>query len=597
MKHTYIKYIIGIPALLGALSACTDIDQVPEDRLSPETYFRSEAELAQYTNSFYSLEPQVGSLKWFNEESEMIQHSTLCREIMGSRPLPSAAGDVGWSWGTLRNINYYLQNSGNCTDPNVRNRYDGVAYFFRAFFYYNMLTKFGEVPWYDQPVGSAETELLNKPRDSRDVIIDHILDDCDHAFALLLPYGKKTTEVCAWTALALKSRAALFEGTFRKYHAGKTFNPSSLSGDRLLEICAEASKKLMEEGGYKLYTTGAEPYRDLFATIQPRTDEVIWARIYGDQVGGKHNANDESKTRFTSMTKRFANLFLMADGSRFTDNPGWTTMSYIDECKNRDPRMSQTLLCPGYIQQGQTKPQAPNVNITQGCYQYIKYVMSDDYDAFSQSRASMPIFRLAEAYLNYAEALAELGTITQNDLDISVNKLRDRVGMPHLSLTDANANPDTYLMSEEWGYPNVTRSANTGVILEIRRERLIELSLELVHYNDILRWREGKVYEKPFYGMYFPGEGKYDTTGDGKNNICIYSGKKPSGLGLKFLEIDKDIFLSEGDHGFAVRYGSDAFKRTWNEDRDYLYGIPSNERTLTGGALTQNPGWNDGLSF
>lgn len=590
-----IPHIITLFAI--ALGACTDMDQVPEDQLSPDTYFKSEAELAQYTNSFYSLEPQVGDFKWFGEQSEMIQPSVLAREIMGSRVLPTSSSDVGWTWTTLRDINYYLQYSKNCSSTTARNRYDGVAYFFRAFFYYNMLTKFGEVPWYDEPIGSADTEQLCKPRDSRDVIINHIIEDCDKAYELLLPTGKKTTEVCAYTALALKSRATLFEGTFRKYHAGHTFNPNSLSGDELLKICAESSLKLMQEGGYTLYKDGAEPYRDLFATITPRSEEVIWARIYGETVGGKHNANDDSKTRMTSMTKRFANLFLNSDGTPFSTRQGWDTLTYVNECKNRDPRMAQTILCPGYIQQGQTTVQAPAVNTTQGCYQYIKYVMSDDYDAYNQSRASMPIFRIAEVYLNYAEALAELGTLSQNDLDISVNLLRDRVGMPHLSLAYANAHPDSYMMSEEWGYPNVTRSANTGVILEIRRERLVELSLELVHYNDILRWREGKVYEKPFYGMYFPGPGKYDTTGDGKPNICIYTGKKPSGLGLKFLEIGKDIILSNGESGYAVRFSSEAFVRNWNEDRDYLYGIPTNERTLTGGALTQNPGWNDGLTF
>lgn len=599
MKSSYISNLIKCLPLgvIVALTGCTDIDQIPEDRLSPDSYFHSEAELQQATNAFYSLEPQVESLKWYNEHSEMIQHEVLPRELMGSRPLPSSSSDVGWSWGTLRDINYYLQNSHRCTNKDARNHYDGVAYFFRAFFYYNMLTKFGEVPWYDVPIGSADTELLNKPRDSRETVINNIIADCDRAFELLLPFGKKTTEVCAWTALALKSRATLFEGTFRKYHAGTVFNPESLSGDRLLEICAECSKKLMEEGGYSLYSDGNEPYRDLFATLVPRDCEVIWARIYGEQIGGKHNANDDSKTRFASMTKRFANLYLKTDGTRFTDNPDWSTMMFVDECKDRDPRMAQTLLTPGYVQKGQTAVQAPNINVTQGCYQYIKYVMSDDFDAFNQSRASMPIFRLAEIYLNYAEALAELGTLTQNDLNISINKLRRRVGMPDMKLADANANPDSYMMSKEWGYPNVTRSNFTGSILEIRRERLIELALELVHYNDILRWREGKVYEKPFYGLYFPGEGKYDLTGDGKANVCIYTGKRPSGLGLKFLELNKDIFLSEGDHGFAVRYSSDAFKRTWNEDRDYLYGIPTNERILTGGALTQNPGWNDNLSF
>ncbi len=581
---------------VSAMTGCTTMDQFPEDRLVPENYFGSEAELQQFTNSFYSLQPQVGTFKWFLEQGELVTPEVPSNEIRGSRPLPSKAGDVGWSWGTLRNINYYLLYSHRCPDKAARDHYDGVAYFFRAFFYYNYLVKFGEVPWYDQPVGSGDHAMLNKPRDNRDVVINHIIEDCDKAFELL-PKTRNTTQVCAWTALALKSRACLFEGTFRKYHAGDPFNPANLPGDELLKTCAEASKKLMDEGGYSLHKGGAEPYRDLFSTIEPDGNEYIWARIYGDQVGGKHNANDNSKTRSMSLTKRFVNLYLNADGSRFTDNPAWKTMEYVDEFKNRDPRMSQTVLGPGYIQQGQSKVSVMNITNTKGGYQYIKYVMDDSHDAYNQSRTAMPIFRLAEIYLNYAEALAELGTLTQNDLDISVNLLRDRVGMPGMKMADANSAPDSYMMSEEWGYPNVTKSANTGVILEIRRERMVELALELVHYNDILRWKEGKVYEKPFYGIYFPGPGKYDMTGDGKANICIYEGKKPGGLGLKFLEIGKDIILSEGDHGFALRFGDDANKRTWREDRDYLYGIPVGERTLSGGALTQNPGWNDGLTF
>ena len=169
--------------------------------------------------------------------------------------------------------------------------------------------------------------------------------------------------------------------------------------------------------------------------------------------------------------------------------------------------------------------------------------------------------------------------------------------MPDLKMADANAHPDPFMMSEEWGYPNVTQSANTGVILEIRRERLVEMALELNHYNDILRWKEGKVYEKPHYGMYFPSTGSYDLTGDGKYNICIYDGKKPSVLGVKYFKLNTDIVLSEGDHGFAIRNNEPGLARHWNEEKDYLYGIPTSQRSLSGGALTQNPGWDDGLTF
>ena len=124
------------------------------------------------------------------------------------------------------------------------------------------------------------------------------------------------------------------------------------------------------------------------------------------------------------------------------------------------------------------------------------------------------IFRTAEIYLNYAEAKAELGTLTQGDIDISVKKLRDRVGMPNLDMAAANLNPDPYLASEVTGYANV-KGENKGVILEIRRERTIELAQEGFRYYDMMRWKEGKRFEQPLLGMYFPGPGEYDLDGNG----------------------------------------------------------------------------------
>lgn len=589
------KYI-GAAACLLSLAACTPMDQFPEDSIVPENYFNTEAELKQYTNSFYTLMPEMSTFSWYEECSEHVVRNIPANELLGTRALPTKASDVGWTWTKLRDINYFLQYSHRCKDEEVRKHYEGVAYFFRAWFYYEMLVKFGEVPIYDEPVGSSDTEKLRKPRNSREEVIQHILADCDMAFECL-PKTRNATEVCAWTALALKSRAALFEGTFRKYHDGDPFNPSHLPWEELLKTCAEASKQLFDNGGYKLFATGTDPYRTMFNTSTANADEYIWARISSDKAGKMHNANDQSMNKGVSLTKRFVMLYLNSDGTRFTDRDDWQTVGYVEECTNRDPRMAQTVLCPGYKQKGSAAVSIPNFTSTKGGYQFIKYVTATTENSFDHTSSALPIFRLAEIYLNYAEALAELGTLTQNDLDISVNKLRARAKMPALSMADANANPDKVLMSEEWGYPNVTKSANTGVILEIRRERLVEMALELTHYNDILRWKEGKVYEKPFYGMYFPAPGNYDMNGDGKDDICIYDGKKPTGTGLKFYKIGTDIVFSEGDHGFSIRLNEAGLERNWNEQKDYLYGIPTAERSLTGGALTQNPGWIDNLTF
>ena len=117
------------------------------------------------------------------------------------------------------------------------------------------------------------------------------------------------------------------------------------------------------------------------------------------------------------------------------------------------------------------------------------------------------LFRAAEVYLNYAEAKAELGTLTQEDLEISIKKIRDRVGMPNIDMFAANANPDPYLCAPETGYRNVT-DPNKGVILEIRRERTIELCLEGHRYYDIIRWKEGKNVRAAFPRHVLP---RFDT--------------------------------------------------------------------------------------
>ena len=194
----------------------------------------------------------------------------------------------------------------------------------------------------------------------------------------------------------------------------------------------------------------------------------------------------------------------------------------------------------------------------------------------------------------FAEAKAELGTLTQEDIDLAIKPLRDRAGVANLSLTKANASPDPYLASPETGYANVTGD-NKGVILEIRRERTVELLMENLRYWDIMRWKEGKRFEKPFKGLYFPGTGSYDLNGDGVDDVCIWSGSKPATSAATVYELNKEIFLSEGDRGNIVIHTD--YVRTWDEERDYLYPVPTDDRVLTQGAITQNPGWKDGLNF
>ena len=202
------------------------------------------------------------------------------------------------------------------------------------------------------------------------------------------------------------------------------------------------------------------------------------------------------------------------------------------------------------------------------------------------------MMRYAEMLLNYVEALNEYDP-GNPDIEKYLNLIRKRAKMTGIDLTKADASPDPYLLE---CYPNVTKSAHTGVILEIRRERTIELLQEGHRYYDLIRWKEGKAFTQPLLGLYIPSKGEYDLDGDGTPDIYLKTkGETPSTKAPLIMEIDQDIFLSEGDHGYISPHKKNPGE--WNEARDYYYPIPTDDRSLTGGALTQNPGWNDGLDF
>lgn len=348
-----------------------------------------------------------------------------------------------------------------------------------------------------------------------------------------------------------------FEGTFRKYH---NLNLST-NADFFLQESITASRELMKESNYTLYTEGGtnQAYRKLFTSQNAPTTEVIMARNYNltydiyNTVGTYHTSVGEGRP---GVTRKIIASYLMNDGSRFTDNPNWETMTFVDECKNRDPRLAQSICTPSYQPIVSNRKNIPDLNACVTGYQLIKY---EDEAVGGKSDIDLFYFRLAEVYLNYAEALAEINQLTQDDLDISINKLRDRVGMPHLIMKTANANPDPYLLANTTGYPNVS-GANQGVILEIRRERTIELLSEHFRYDDILRWKAGQNMKQAILGMYFPSPGEYDLNGDGQNDICLYTDTKPGNAqGITYLKIDSDIKLSDGNKGYLSPHKTSRF--------------------------------------
>ena len=598
MKKILLPILIVLAGF--AFTACDKLlDVVPKDKLTSDTFFKNESELKAFAIVFYGNFPEADAIYLSNDDH--YTQNNLSNEEMGKRTIPASGS--GWSWGALRNINTLLENLDHCDDAAVRVKYEALARFFRAYFYFEKVKRFGDVPWYDKTVGSTETEQLNRPRDSREFILDKMIEDIDFAIENL-PSTKSAYEVTRWSAMALKSRFLLFEGTFRKYHAGDVFLQTLPSDAKpytwYLEECAKVSREFIQRSGYGLHAS----YYELFHTLNATElmDEVILSRDYNATYGAIHNSGSAQTTGSRgcpAMTKKLFASFLMTDGSRFTDKAGWDKMDFMAETQNRDPRLSQSIRTPGYKRMGESVTTSPDFKVTFSGYHPDKYLTTKEQDTNNASDIDITLFRTAEVYLNYAEALAESGALTQEDLDLSVNKLRDRVKMPHLSLAAANAKPDPFLTDPAYGgYQSsvLSADANKGVILEIRRERSVELCQEGFRYYDIMRWKEGKMFEAPFYGMYFPAEGVYDVDQNGTEDLEIFSGESATSKTVSVAKkLGKDIILQGGDSGLILLHGNTA--RNWDEAKDYLYPIPTDDRNLTGGALTQNPGWNDGLTF
>jgi hypothetical protein len=278
----------------------------------------------------------------------------------------------------------------------------------------------------------------------------------------------------------------------------------------------------------------------------------------------------------------------MRDGTPFTDKKNYKTMPFAKEVKNRDARLQQTIRTPSYTMKhaaGKQVSVPPDFSYTFSGYQPIKFTIPDKtLDNGRRNTNSIPVFRYAEVLLNYAEAKAELGTITNEDWNKTIGTLRRRAGITS-GTTTLPTKVDPYM--QKIYFPNISNP----VILEIRRARGIELALEGFRFDDIRRWDRGKLMEMKWKGIYVPKANSYiDLTGNGKPDVYFYTDKAPENKksGVQYVNVGgEDLTLINGKSGYLVRLPN--VTRTWSQKK-YLY--PINKKDLDKNPnLKQNPGW------
>lgn len=608
-----IDICLGVVLALS-LTACYDLDKMPEGVLSTAAPFASTGEMRNYLDQFYQTGETYGSglreqdfaaggggsIAGYDTHSDNMASSSVSTRLAGETTL-SGASKLN-RYRAIRNLNFLLCNLNNCPEKGTAdyNQFVGEAYYFRAWYYYQLFINYGQLTWINTPLDPT-IEKMYLPRDNRTMIADSILIDLDRAVTYLKDQSNSASmRIHKDVARALKSEVALFEGTWEKYHKAKNdkFYDPTVTDQKIndyLTQAATAAKEVMDRGVWRIYTTGngQKDYRQLFQTTDlSNNSEVLWFKKYdGDQVGNNVNRYLNQGGGSVGVASSLIDDYLTIDGKPFIGAPRLEAKKEFGnelQAALRDPRLSQTVCMPG--QQLRPDDKAPyyvvppligsssyNQNTTG--YSLLKHVQIDytgSLDAEFKGATPAIQFRYADILLNYAEALAELnGSANAQKIADALQPLRERVGMPSVDF-DREYNTEA-----DYAFRKLNK-----YIQAVRRERRIEKACEGRRLEDILRWAAA---DELIVGQWPKGA---LFVGSNLENHSKYEGKliydKTSG---------NNLFLT-GQPGDEWRYivptNPDGYKDGWkfNVERDYLLPIQTSMLgELTDYKWKQNPGW------
>jgi hypothetical protein len=574
-------------------TACNDeaMDLYPETRITVPAFFKTTDDLKTYVNGLYNDGTLLSAGVWADAVSDNLTVVTAYPEqawsIIHGTLSPETAG--GWAgWGSLRSVNLLLNNLHDVTgtESEIRN-YIGIARYMRAWFYFNKVAVYSDVPWYNKPLETDDPDVY-KASDPRALVVDSIMADLEYAVANISADMGNKTRVHKYCALALLSRFSLYEGTYRKYHP--ELNLAS-TAERFLQRAVSAGEEMMNSGQFEITgggtildlgngIRGSQGFRDLFCALDLSGNREIIQWVHYQYP----NRVFHSGIGFWGLSRSLQESFLTADGSPFSSVAGYDRKTFVDVFVDRDPRMAESISYPGMTDL--------NNNITysrpdRGGYDQSKSatrppMISGEYGATQ-------LYRYAEVLLNYAEAKAELGSLTQADIDKSINPLRDRVDMPHF---DAAKEVDNDLRAQ---YPGIT----DNTLLAVRRERRVELACEGFRERDLYRWGAGKLFLSPqsLQGMYVE-LGLYDVTGDGINDYAILEKEEDRN---QYSEEEQEpikgwYYLAGGELNFTKVTETSGYiigdksARDFKEPQYYYQPIPSVQLILNPN-LKQPYGW------
>ncbi len=598
MKYINIAKVLLLSCSLAILPACDDfLDEEPQSEVSPEKYLLNESQLEAYVNKYYAdydnwksdSDDKGGMIPsfWGSENGSTYkddnatdnQQGTNGRYLKDTWTVAQSGGK--WNFTNINALNYYLQTvvprleNGELTgtESNLKHLV-GEGYFLRALEYFFRLQRLGDFPIV-KTVLPDEQEALTEAskRSPRNEVARFILSDLDQAISLMNNNVKKT-RLSKNAALLLKSRVALFEATWEKYHAGTALVPNgtgwpgagkdynagyqfpSGSIEKEIEFFLTEAMSAASQVADAVQLTennqiirdqaskGKNPYYDMFASHDPSGySEVIMYRGYDLSLNNSHHFNHYLYSGGnTGYTHQFEQVFLMENGLPvYAAGSGYAGDDYITDTKiDRDWRWRLFMKAPkeakavDNIATVEYFPEAPRLYVSDaknatstGYIQGKGYSLDYNDQLLGKDQTAFVVYRASEAYLNYIEA----SYLKNGNIDATADKywkaLRARAGVD----TDYQKTINATDMSKEAlnGWDAYSHGALVDATLyNIRRERRCEFIGEGFRYMDLIRWRaldqlngyqlEGAKIFGPMKSI-FGDNLKYDQADEKNNNV------------------------------------------------------------------------------
>jgi starch-binding outer membrane protein, SusD/RagB family len=484
-------YILVLLVWLGTGCSKEFLDRGPLDQESDNIYWSNEKNVRTFAYGFYTTY-FVGYGTGFAFGDYFYQGQSLNDDFAPTSPpqfvkiIPASGG--GWSFTNVRKANIMLNRVQNMSslDEVTKKHWMGIARFFRGMAYYRLVKAFGDVPWYGYAMDVSEEAQLYKPRDPRTLVMDSVLLDFKYASEnVRAADGEKGLNVTKWVVEAFMSRVFLFEGTWQKYH----LNNAAKAQEYLLAAKA-AADDVITNGGYSFNQTYRESFNNL--DLSKNTEIIMYRRYATGLLTHSLNSyvNGEGQT---GPNKNLMEAYLCTDGRPIGTSAVYQGDKTNEKVRtNRDPRLLDTFN-PELRPPGSNNRYNKLGTSTSGycTWKFLNDAIRDLPEGSSSVNPThAPVIRLGEVLINYAEAAAETGAITQPDLDKSINKLRARPSgtatkVPSLQVLAGQPAIGGVVYTDPKRDPTVSE-----ILWEIRRERRVELAMEGLRLDDLKRWKK-----------------------------------------------------------------------------------------------------------